>query len=184
MAKATKKKSQVDEITDDELEELEGLEELEDEDEDEDETEAVEPDDDEEDDEDDEDEEPAPKKKSKKGKAKTKRPSRASQDGLVGTQEVAAHCGIDGRTLRMVLRKHKIQKDEDTGRYQWDSLKDPEVKKIKKLVDAGEAKAVKQEGLDKLKARNEAKKDAKAKTKKSGKGKKKKPVFVEDDDDE
>ena len=180
MAKAarTKKKTDEDEILDAELEELEEeLEELEDEDEDEDV--ELEEETDDEDEDDDEEEEPAPKKKRSKGAAPGK--SRAAATGKVGTAEVAAHCGVDPRTLRMVLRKHKIAKDEESGRYEWASLKSKEVVKIKKLIDAGEAQEVKREGLEKLKAQKEKERAA---AKKSGKKGKKKPEPVEDDDDE
>jgi hypothetical protein len=133
-------------------------------------------------DEDDEDEEPAPKKSKKKQKT---RQSQAAKNGKVGTAEVAEFCGIDARTLRMVLREKSIPKDEESGRYEWPSLKSKEVVKIKKLVDGGAADKIKKASLDKLKAKKEAEKaekDAKAKTSKK-KGKKKKKAVVEDDDE-
>jgi len=184
-AKASKKKSTV---TDDELEELEGLEELDElEDEDEDEADEEEPEDEDEDDED-EDEEPAPKKgKAKKPAAKAKpKQSRAAADGLVGTNELAEDLGITARELRMVLRKLR-EKDPvyapngETGRYQWASLKDPQVKKIKKAIDSGLHKQIRDESLQKLKDQKAAEKaaasnDASTKTKKGKKDKKKKKV--------
>lgn len=126
--------------------------------------EEVDDDEDDEDEEDEDEEPPAKSKKSKKKSSKKKGKSRASSDGKVGTQEVAEHCGIDGRTLRMVLRKHNIAKDPDTKRYEWSSLNHPEVKKIVKLVkERGEGKKVKQESLDNLKKGRTKKSKSKAK---------------------
>jgi hypothetical protein len=195
VAKAAKKSKKNTDVTDDEIDELETVDDLEealeededeveddddDEDEDDDEEDEDEDDDedepdDEDDDEDDEDEEDEkPKKKKSKNKGR-----RRTTAGKVGTADVAEHCGVDSRTLRMVLRKHKIAKDDETGRYEWPSLKDPTVKKIKKLIDKGEADNIKKESLDRLKEKKAAEKDAKKKTSKSGKkkdkgGKKKK----------
>lgn len=193
VAKSTKK---APEITDEELEELEALEELDADDEDvEDDEEEVKPksrrkkapvveeDDEDEDEDEDDDEEPAPKK----GKGKKSTPSRSrTTDGKVGTAELAEYCGVESRVLRMVLRKHKIEKDPETGRYEWASLKDPEVKKIKKLIDAGEAKNITKEALDKLKDSQAAKKEQKAAGKKGKgkKGKKSAPVVEDLDDDD
>lgn len=178
-----------------ELEELEELDELdeeedeEEEDEDEDdEEEDDEPEDEDDEDEDDEEEEPAPKKSRSKTKSKSKKTSesRASANGKVGTQEVAKEFGIDGRTLRILLRRHEIEKDEDSGRYEWSSLNHPVVKKIGKLVKSGAAKRAKQEGLDKLKASKT--KSTKSKTKsapaKKTTTKKKRRVVEDDEDDE
>lgn len=179
-AKARKKS-----IEDEDLEALEALEELDDLDEDEDEEEIDEVDEDEEeyeedeedededegdeeDDEDDEDEEPAPKRRNKPVAKKTpsksagKRGSRPD-DGKVGTQEVAAHFGVDGRALRIVLRKHGIEKDSDSSQYRWSSLKHPEVVKIGKLLKSGAAKAAQKEQFDNLKAKSAAKKSTAAK---------------------
>jgi ABC-type Zn2+ transport system substrate-binding protein/surface adhesin len=183
MAKAAKtkntkgKKSQKDEeeILDSELEDLEDVEDLDDlEDDDEDEDEESddgedEDEDDEEEDEDEEEEEEAPKK-SKKGKAKASR-SRTT-DGKVGTSELAAAAGTDARGLRMVLRKMNIQKDPETSRYEWDSLKDPEAQKIIKAVKKGAVKDAQKESLDKLKA-NKSKPAEKTKSGKKGKKKSK-----------
>lgn len=138
-----------DEDSDDEDEdEVDDSDEDEDDESDEDEDEDVE-----DEDEEDEEEPPAKSKKSKsKKKSSKKGKSRASSDGKVGTQEVATAAGIDGRTLRMVLRKHNIPKDPETKRYEWSSLKHPEVRKIIKLVkERGEGRKVKQESLDNLK---------------------------------
>jgi hypothetical protein len=161
-----------------EIEDIDDLDDIEDELEDEDEVEEDEDLDDEDEDEDedddeeeDEDEEEEPKPKKKKGK---KQESRAKASGKVGTQEVAEAFGTDGRTLRMVLRKHNIDKDADSGRYEWSSLNHPEVKKIGKLLKGGAAKEAKQEGLDRLKATREAKKGEKGSGKKKNKKNKKK----------
>jgi hypothetical protein len=195
MAKATKKAPVV---TDDELEELDALEELDDLDEDDEEetvadAELVEDDDE---DEDDEEAEPAPKKRARQAKndASTpdSKPSRSrTTDGKVGTREIAEAAGVDGRTLRMVLRKHQVPKDPETGRYEWDSMKAKPVRQILKWIENGEAQDIKTAALDKLKADKAAKKAAKddeapaVKAKKGKKNKKNKPVVVvEDDDDE
>lgn len=194
-AKAKKGKKNTD-VTDDELEELEtiedidDLEDLEEEDEvDEDEDEDEDEPEDEADDDDDEDEEEEvvaekPKKK--------KKASQASKNGFVGTQEVAEYCGVNSRELRMVLRSLRKKDDtfvpdEETGRYQWKSLKDPQIKKIKKAIDAGAAKEIRDEALQKLKdkkAAEKAGKDAKKNTSSTkGKKKGKKKKVVEEDDE-
>lgn len=160
-----------DEVDEEDEEELEDDEDVEDEEEDEDEPEDEE-------DEDEEEEEPAPKrsrsKKSASTTAKAKRASgpkqsRAAANGKVGTQEVAEHFGTDGRTLRIVLRKHSIPKDEDSGRYEWSSLKHPQVIKIGKLLKGGAAKEAKQEGLSKLKSSKAKKTSSSAGTKTAAK---------------
>lgn len=175
MAKTKTRKKPVEQEELEEIEALEELEELEDEEEEdedaedddsedeEDDEDEDEPEDEEEEDEDEEDEEPAPKrsKKSAKSKSTTKSnskapKSRAAAEGKVGTQEVAAAAGIDGRALRIMLRKHGIPTDEDSGRYQWTSLNHPQVKKILQLVKQGAHKKAAQEGLDKLKAKKAA----------------------------
>lgn len=151
-----------------ELEALEELEELDDEDEEEiEDVEEVEDDedepDDEDDDEDEDDEPPVKKSRSKTKTTTTKKArtkpaqSRASANGKVGTQEVAEHFGVDGRTLRMVLRKHEVAKDPDSGRYEWSSLTNREVVRIGKLIKGGAATAVKKEQLDKVKNRKSTK---------------------------
>lgn len=150
-----------------------------------------------------EDEEEAPteapkkNKKGKKGKTKDSAPKESrsrTTDGKVGTREIADAAGLEGtsgaRTLRMVLRKHAIPKDDETGRYEWASLKDPTVKKILKLIEGGEAEKVKKEGLDRLKQQQEDKRAAKkngdggGKKGKGKKGKKNKKAAVVDEDDE
>jgi hypothetical protein len=207
MARATKEKTskKSEEITDDELKELAALENLEDEVSEN----GVEPTADA--DEGDEDttktskKGKAGKKGGKKGKAAKEAArtaakkrggalpgeSRAAANGKVGTAEIAAAGGTDARTLRMVLRKHEVEKNEETGRYEWGSMKDPAVKKILKLLKDGAAEEIKTEALNKLKERNDAKKktkdtstdstngdgatgEAKKKNKKNKKGKKNK----------
>lgn len=183
VARTSKARGKKADIIDEDLEELEGLEDLEDldEEEPEDEDDELEDDEDEDeledeadddledeedddfDDEDDEDEAPAPKKrKPVKAAAKPTKPSRSrTTDGKVGTAEVAAAAGIDSRALRMVLRKHAIPKDEETSRYEWASLESPQVKKILKLIAAGEHKKISGEAFKKLKDRADAKKETK-----------------------
>lgn len=204
MARATKKKTKVEDIEDTELDELEGLEDLDeledlddldaDVEEDEDEDEDLEDDEDEDEDEDDdddddeEDEEPAPAPKrrgrpagktsaSTKSKAPAKKTKKAVEKDFVSSSDVAEHLGVDTRTLRMVLRKHNIEKDPDSSRYQWSSLNHPTVKKIAKLIKSGEATNIRKEQLDKLKtvqAEKRAAKKAAPATKAKGKSKKRK----------
>jgi hypothetical protein len=217
-ARSTKKKTnpKANDIEDTELEELEALEELDDLDDIEDEVddaEGVTSDDDDDDDEDDTDEDddtdpdtdddidlddeddtppPAKAKKGKSNKSKAK-PSRSrTTDGMVGTAEIAEAAGVDSRTLRMVLRKHSVPKDEETGRYEWPSLNHKQVKQILKWIKAGEADNIKQDAFNKLKERKAAKEDEapatkgkkdKAKKDKVKKNKKSKRVVVEDDDE-
>jgi hypothetical protein len=172
--KRASKKKEV-EVTDDEIDELDSVDELEDELEEQ----EVEGD---ELDEDEEDEEP-PKRAAKKP-----RQSRAASDGMIGTNEIATKAGIDGRTLRMVLRKHNVKKDPETRRYQWKSWNDKTVKKILAWCKAGEADDIKKESLAKLKDSQEKKRAAKkgAESKKSGKksSTKKKRSRPKDEDDE
>lgn len=156
VAKAAKKakNKKAAEVEDNELEELENLEDLEALDED-------------------TDSKPAKKGKSKtKGTTTKKKKSRSADDG-VGTAELAEAAGTDGRSLRMYLRKAKITKDEDKGRYWWPSLSDPEAKKIIKAVKAGAVDEVKKEGLERLKASQAEKKAAEGKKSKKGKKAKK-----------
>ena len=174
-------------VTEDELEEIEGLEDIEIEDDEDieiEDEEDVEDDEEEPEDEDeDEDEEPAPK--AKKGRAKKPAAkAKAREDGLVGTTEVAAHFGVDSRTLRMVLRKHGIEKSNDSGRYEWEGLNDKTVVRIGKLIAKGEAKAVKAESLQKLKDKKEAEKVAATKASKKTKTKKVRVVEVDEDEDD
>lgn len=197
----TKKNAKSKEIEDTELEELEALEDLddlddEDEDEEDEEDEDVEEDEDEDDDDldedDDEEEESAPKTKKKSKattaqkanlkKAQAAKKKKAEEREGVGSAEVAEHFGTDARTLRMVLRKHKVPKDEESGQYRWSSFNHPTVKKIGKWIKDGEDKAVKTEGFEKLKAKKAAEK--KSSSKKSGKKSSKKSKKVTDEDDE
>ena len=107
---------------------------------------------------------------------------------MIGTAEIAEAAGVDSRTLRMVLRKHSVAKDEETGRYEWPSLNHKQVKQILKWIKAGEADNIKQDAFNKLKERKAAKEDEAPATKskkakdKAKKNKKSKRVVVEDDE--
>jgi hypothetical protein len=110
-------------------------------------------------------------KSSKKGggkSTKTKAKAKAAKDG-VGTADIAKASGTDGRTLRMYLRKAGIKVDSDRGRYWWPSLEDAEAKKIIKAVKGGAADKAKKESLDRLKASKAGKKGKDKKGKKSKK---------------
>lgn len=176
---ATKSKDIVDKDLE-ELEELEDLEDLEDELEDEEpEDEEEEDEEEEEEDEDldddledldedleedeDEEEEEAPKRRTRKpATARSKKRSRSNEvDGRIGTQEVADHFKVSSRDLRVLLRKQGIEKDADTQRYEWDSLEDPEVVRIGKLIRKGAIDKAKKESLDRLKEATAKKKAAK-----------------------
>jgi hypothetical protein len=155
------------------LEDLEDEEELEDEVEEDEEEEEEEPEDEVEDDELEEDEEdeeeeeaPRPKARTRKGttaKAKTKTTRRSSSakpgnsreaaDGRVGTPEVAAHFNVDSRQLRVLLRRHDISPNADSGRYSWKSLNSPEVVKIGKLIKSGAHKEAQREAIDTMRKR-------------------------------
>jgi hypothetical protein len=63
----------------------------------------------------------------------------------------------------MILRRHDVPTDADSGRYEWDSLKDKEVIEIGKLIKSGEHKRVQAEALEKLKAKKAADKAPEAK---------------------
>jgi hypothetical protein len=90
-----------------------------------------------------------------------------------GSPELAAHVTevtgqtFDSRAVRMLLRK--LAKDgklartigEDKARYEFTGPEDPTVKLVVAMVKSGEAKALKQEGLDKVKTAAAAKKAAK-----------------------
>lgn len=159
----SKQKSEDEEIEDlvDTLDELE-------EDEIEDEDVEVEEDDDEdlEDDEDDEDPDEAPK--AKRSRSKKSKAAKKERTGI-GTVEVADEAGITPRALRMFLRAKGYQPREDRdGRYEWASMRDPEVREILKAVKQGEAKKVAKEQIDDLKARKSAKKNT-AKSKSTSK---------------
>lgn len=186
-----KKDAEVEEIiTDEELEELEGLDELDEELEDDEleedeEFEDEEEDEEEDEDEDDEDEEeePAPKKrrkgapaKSKKSASKKSPPKRksAAERGVVGTVEVAEAAGTTPRQLRIVLRRFQgnpFTQDEDSGRWEWSSLNHPHVKKLIKMFADGDTggRAKDDEAKTKSTARKTRAAKAKAATKtKSG----------------
>lgn len=111
----------------------------------------------------------APVKKGKKGK---KAKAAAVTDGPIGTKDLAAALGTDGRNLRVMLRDKgaNAKKDEETGRYQWSSLEDALVALGFKNED--EAKAALKEARDKR--LNKLKEDAAAKRGDEGGGKKKK----------
>lgn len=186
-----RKKQEEVEVTDDEIDELESVDELdEDEDDDleeedddldedeEDEDDEPEDEDEDEDDEDDEEDEEPPKR------AKKPRQSRAAADGLIGTNEIAEKAGVDSRTLRMVLRKHKVAKDPETRRYQWPSWKNKTVVKILKWLEEGEADDVKTESLEKLKKSQETKASKKKTKKPAAKKRRRRVVEEEDEDDE
>ena len=202
MARTKNRKKAVEQ---DELEEIEALEELEDledledeeeeddiedveEEEDEEEDEEEEPEDEDEEDEEDEDEEPAPKKSRRKTSTKvTVKKSREAENGRVGTQEVAAHFGIDSRALRILLRRHDIPVNEDSGRYSWKSLSDPRVVKIGKLIKSGEHKRAQREQLEKVRNRkaktSATKKTTSTKAKSGTATKTRRKRAVEEDED-
>lgn len=168
----SKKKTEDDEI-EDLVDTLDELDEIEDEIEDED-VEVEDEDEDIEEDEDDEDEDPDEAPKAKKRTRKTKAAKPAKERTGVGTVEVAAEAGTTPRSLRMFLRARGYQpKDDRDGRYEWPSLRDPQVREIIKAVKAGEAKKINKEKLDDLKARKASKKTtAKATTSKKATAKK------------
>lgn len=127
----------------------------------------------EEDEDDDEDEEETPKSKSK-GKASSKTKAKTEKDGI-GTKELADALETSGRTLRMLLRKKKVGKDENN-RYHWASVS-AALKELgfKTADDAKEAlKEEQTERLEEMKSRVE---------KKGKKSKKSKKAPVEDDDE-
>lgn len=119
-------------------------------------------DEEEEDEDDDEEEEEAPKKRSSKSKSKSKASRSRTTDGKVGTQELANHLKIEPRALRMVLRRLKIEKDDETQRYEWSSLNHRDVKKIIKAVEGGAVKREQKKSLDNLKAKKAGAKRSKS----------------------
>lgn len=181
MAKTASKRAVVD---DDELEELDG-EELEFED-----LEA-----------DDEAEEEAPKAKTAKPK-KAKAEGNGKEDDVVfGARDLAKLATeetgkkVDPRSLRILLRKMakagEIERDQDKdarSRYSWEGPDDPEVKKILKKIRGGAIEAEKKESLEKLKASQQAKREAARAEKEAAEakasGKKPKRLVVEDDEDD
>lgn len=154
------RKAKVDE--DEELESIvDELDELEEEEiEDEDEELA----DEDEDLEDDEDEDPDEAPKAKRSRSKKTTAPKKERTGI-STTEVAEEAGTTPRQLRMFLRAKGYQPREDReGRYEWPSLRDPEVREIIKAVKAGGAKKVAKENIDKLKGKSTSKKTVAKKT--------------------
>ena len=169
MARAAKKtSSKKAEVVEEELEELEDLEDLEDE--------PVEDEDDEAEDEDeDEEDSPSPKAKSKKTKKRKTR-----DDGMIGSAELAEALGTSGRELRVMLRQHKVEKNENN-RYEWESVEDAvEEMGFKSIAAAKKGLAESRaQRLDELKERVGKNKAAKKKT-----AKKSSKKVVEEDDEE
>lgn len=110
----------------------------------------VEEEDDEDEDDDEEEEAPPKKSKSKKGK-KGKKSSKGTTSpgtstkemtGGVGTAELAeaatelAEQEITGREVRVYLRKHEVEKNEEHGRYVWPSEKNKQFTKLAKAIAA------------------------------------------------
>lgn len=120
---------------------------------------------DEDDDLEDEDEDPDEAPKAKRSRSKKSKAPKKERTGI-GTVEVADEAGITPRALRMFLRAKGYQPREDRdGRYEWASMRDPEVREILKAVKQGEAKKVAKEQIDDLKARkSKSTKKATAKT--------------------
>lgn len=114
---------------------------------------------------DDPDEAPAKPKRSRKSKPKVERTG-------IGTAEVAEAAGIEPRQLRMFLRAKGYQpKDDREGRYNWESLNDPEVKEILKKIKAGDVEKMNKEKISELKEKAPA-----------GRRRKKVAAVVEDDE--
>lgn len=119
------------------------------------------------------DEKPAAPKGDKPAKAK------AAPTVAFGTAQLAKLLSeatgktIDGRALRVFLRKEAqkpkgegvIHREIGSGRYSWTGADDAEVVKIVEAVKSGALEAARKEDLDKLKARGEAKKAEKAASK-------------------
>jgi hypothetical protein len=97
-------------------------------------------------DEDEDEEEEAPKKSKKSAKSKKAKgggsagKSTKELTGGVGTAELAeaaseiAEVEIEGRDVRVWLRKNEIEKDEESGRYTWPSANNKEFKKLAKAI--------------------------------------------------
>jgi len=155
-------KAEVEELEDEEELDLEDLDDEAD----------VEDEDVEEEDEDEEEEAPRKSRKKKTTKAKTK------AKGTVGTQELAEALDTDGKNLRVMLRDHKVKKN-DNNRYEWESIEEAlEAMGFEDLDDAREALSEsRNKRLDALKERNADKKKATAKKKKA-------PVDGDGDEDE
>lgn len=116
---------------------------------------------------------PAPAKTAKATKAAAAPAETSEYDSNWLASHVSEETGIDhdGRSVRMLLRK--LAKEgafareigEDRSRYTFPKgANDPVVKKIIVMVKSGEAKAVRNEGLETVKANAAAKKAAPAKT--------------------
>lgn len=117
-------------------------------------------------------EEEVPKPKTKRSTAAAQK-ARAESAPKFGSAQLAAHITeltgetYDARGVRMLLRK--LAKDgvldravgETRDRYSFTGPNDPTVKAIVTMVKSGEAKALKQAGLDKVKADAAAKRAAK-----------------------
>lgn len=109
---------------------------------------------------------------SKAEKPKRKPPVRPKID--FGSPELAAYAtevtgeNYNSRDIRMLLRKlakdGKLKREigVDKGRYEFTGKNDPTVKMVIGLIKDGTAKAMKQEGLQKVKDQAAAKKAAKA----------------------
>lgn len=122
-----------------------------------------------------EDEEPTetPKKTRKKPSTEKAQAARAATAPKFGSAQLAAHVTeltgdtYDARGIRMLLRKlandGKLERvvGETRDRYSFTGPDDPAVKAIVAMVKSGEAKALKQAGLDKVKAAAEEKRAAK-----------------------
>lgn len=150
---------------DEELEDL--VDDLDDLDEDEDEDVDVEDEDVEEDeDEDDEDPDEAPKAKKGRKSSSKKAAAKKVRTGI-GTKEVAEAADVESRVLRNYLRSAEIQPRSDReGRYEWNSLNDPEVKRIIKAIQQGKAKQAAKKETEEVKGKKVAsKKKATAKSK-------------------
>lgn len=116
------------------------------------------------------DDEAAPTPKAKKTAAATK--AKASNAPKFGSAELAAYItettgeNYDGRSIRMLLRKlakdgkHDRVVGETRDRYSFTGPNDPTVKAVLAMVKSGEARAMKQEGLQAVKEKAEAKKAA------------------------
>lgn len=122
----------------------------------------------------DESDEDADNEPDPKAKKPTKRTPPVRPKIAFGSPELAAHVTevtgetFDARGIRMLLRK--LAKDgklnrvigEERARYEFSGPTDPTVKLVVAMVKSGEAKALKQEGLQAVKDNAAAKKTAKA----------------------
>jgi hypothetical protein len=118
---------------------------------------------------DDEDEAPA---KPVKATKTTKATAKAASAPKFGSAELAAYIteqtseNYDGRSVRMLLRKlaadGKLERvvGETRDRYSFTGPNDPTVKAVLAMVKSGEAKAMKQAGLQAVKAKADARRAA------------------------